>query len=109
MNTDDCHTQPEGRPYMVLGMSIATASDACSPMTKTTAKIERSYPYVVAFIAAVACWRIAPVPPKSTVQLLAAVINVASIAVAFLATAQAIVLSADEIRVIRHLKQMGGY
>lgn len=48
-------------------------------------------------------------PPKTTVQLLGAVVSVAGIAVGFLGAAQSILLSIDESKIIRHLQKVGRY
>jgi hypothetical protein len=55
------------------------------------------------------CYWNDPTPPKTAVELLAAVISVASIAVGFLAAAQAIILSLNDVRIIRLLRDLHYY
>jgi len=109
MSIADCHIPTAKLRYTKHGTRIAAAWRQCFLGARTVAFFERWYPYLFAVAAGVGCYWLDPKPPKSMVNLLAAVISVASIAVGFLGTAQAIVLSANDTRILRHLRQVGGY
>ncbi len=74
---------------------------------------ERWYPYALSAVAGIAaCYYISAYQvllPSTTKDLFQAVINISAIAVGFLATAKSILLSIDQRRAIRFLKQAGGY
>ncbi len=72
---------------------------------------ERTYPYALGVVAAAIFWWPLQTPdvPPTAINLLTAIISVAGIAVGFLMSAEAILLSLDESRVIRQLRQVGHY
>lgn len=91
------------------GTGTGTESLNCLVASKMARLVEQLYPYCIAIVVASTCAWWDPTPPKTTPTLLGAIINVSGIAIGFLAAAEAIILSIDDVRVIRHLKQAGGY